>query len=297
MGLPVAIFPNITNVSPGSQLRALRFLVLLHAAVQTWAWFIKPIEGMLALPRVGVIAATIILTASCGLALTRYGRLAPLIALPVLFLELYWTFPWTANHTFLAFLCVLLFAVLDTRSEKEGPLLLQSLRWITVVVFFYAGLQKALYGYWFHGEFLSWMIAHGVDSWRAIFGVVAPADEVARLQALQRFEVGAGPYRVDSILFVLFSNAVYIAEMALAVLLLFKRTRAFAALGLKGADRHTSCEAPLLCNDAVSFPRLLGWGSPAGSVRWRARAMRMRLARRCGMWCGNPSRWKPPMTP
>ena len=187
----------------------------------------------LALPRTGSIAAAVSLTACCALALTRYGRMAPVLALPPLICRLFWTLPWVPNHTFLVFVCVLLLAALDPDRDDEGVLLLQSLRWITIVVLFYTGFQKIVYGYWFRGEFLAWMISHGTDNWRLTFGWMVPSDEMARLTSLT-YDPDSGPYRVASIPFVLLSNLTYLAEMVLAVLLLLRRTRAVAAVTTVG---------------------------------------------------------------
>jgi len=60
---------------------------------------------------------------------------------------------------------------------------------------------------------------------------VIPADEFRRLRGLPLAE-GAGPFRVDSTLFVLFSNAVMWVEVLVPPLLLFKTTRRVAAVGL-----------------------------------------------------------------
>jgi len=211
-------------------LRAVRFLLLLHVSVQTWAYVIVPFESPhVALPRVGSFVVAIVLTACCALALTRYARLAPILALPVLVLRLYWTLLWIPNHTFLVFVCVVLVALLDTDREDEGVLLLQSLRWITIVVLFYTGLQKALHGFWFRGEFLAWMVSHGTDDWRWVFGWLVPADEMTRLRSLG-YDPGSGPYRIASVPFIVLSNLTYLAEMGLAVLLLLRRTRTAAAV-------------------------------------------------------------------
>ena len=217
-----------------SRLRVFRFLVLVHAAIQTWEFVIVPYQtAWLALPRIGTIVAAISLTICCALALTRYGRMAPILALPPLLFRLYWTFPWVPNHAFLVFVCVLLLATLDPDRDDEGVLLLQSLRWITIVVLFYTGFQKIVYGYWFRGEFLAWMISHGVDNWRSTFGWMVPSDEMARLTSLT-YDPDSGPYRFTSLPVILLSNLTYLAEIILAVLLLCRRTRAMAAMAAIG---------------------------------------------------------------
>jgi hypothetical protein len=220
--------PPVTSFA--RNLRAFRFLVLVHVSVQTWAYVIKPFASAhIALPRIGSITVAIVLTACCALALTRYARLAPVLALPALVLRLYWTLLWIPNHTFLVFVCVVLLALLDPDREDEGDLLLQSLRWVAIVVLCYTGVQKALHGCWFRGEFLAWMVSHGTDDWRWVLGWLVPAEEMARLRSFG-YEPGSGPYRVASIPFIVLSNLTYLAEIALAVLLLLRRTRTAAAV-------------------------------------------------------------------
>lgn len=214
----------------GPELRAFRFLLLLHLTVQAWGWVAVPIRGVFAVPRIGAIAAAILLTACCALSATRWGRLAAVIALPALLWQHFHIFPATPNHHFLTLGLAVLFALLDPDDAGEGELLGQSLRWVMVVVLFYAGLQKLLHGYWFRGEFLAWMISHGLPEWDAAFAWMLPADEVERLNGLATSGVGSGPYRITHLPFVVFTNAVCWLEMALAGMLLFARTRTAAAL-------------------------------------------------------------------
>jgi len=215
------------NTSLSDNLRAFRFLVLVHASVQSWGYVARPLRSLhLAFPQTGIWIVSVTITACSVLALTRYSRWAPVIALPALFARLCWSGLWTPNHTYLAFFCVTLTAVLDPEREDEGVLLQQSLRWMTFVVFFYTGLQKLLHGYWFRGEFLAWMVSHGTDTWRSTFGWLLSAEELARMKTLgQTMRPDTGPYRIESVPFVLLSNFTWIAEMVLPVLLLLRRTR------------------------------------------------------------------------
>ena len=217
--------------SRGPELRAFRLLLLLHVTVQAWGWVAVPILGVFALPRIGAIAAAILLTACCALSVTRWGRIAAVIALPALLWQHSYLFPGTANHHYLTLGFVLLFALLDPDDAGEGELLGQSLRWVMVVVLFYAGFQKILHGYWFRGEFLAWMISHGLPEWDAAFAWMLPATEVERLNGLSTSGLGSGPYRITYFPFVVFANAVCLLEMALAGMLLLARTRTAAALG------------------------------------------------------------------
>jgi hypothetical protein len=221
---------DVPGAPPQRQLSALRALVLAHLAVQGFAWWARPLPTPASFAPLALVCVSAALAALSLLALLRHGRLACLAALPFAAWVVFRVFPFTPNHTFLAFLVLSLFAWLDPDREEDAGLLLRGLRWLTVIVFFYAGLQKALHGLYFRGEFLSWMIAQGVERWEAVFGWMIPDAELARLRSYPRFMLGAGPYRVEAPLFVLASNAVWLGELALSLLLLLRRTRELAAL-------------------------------------------------------------------
>ena len=219
----------------GRDLWAFRLLVLAHFATQCFAWWIRPLTR--------VVGPTPELSAALGFAFAalavlastrRFGQWAGVAGFALATFVVVRLFPTTANHTFLAALALGLFALLDPDRDEEAGLLVRSLRWVTAIVFFWAGAQKALNGMYFGGEFLAWMVAHGSAHWADVFGWMLPAEELARLAALPRFGPGAGPYRPDSLLFVLAANAVWVAEIALAAGLLWRTTRAAAALGAIG---------------------------------------------------------------
>jgi hypothetical protein len=216
---------------PARHLWAFRVLVLAHFAVQSWAWLLRPPPPPVSFPRPALAAAAAALTLACAAALGRRGRLACALALPVVAWQVVWIFPLTANHTFLGLVLIALCAAFATEREEEGALLLQGLRWVTVLIFFWAGVQKALHGLYFRGEFLAWMVGQGVERWGDVFGWLLPAGELERLRSYPRFLIGAGPYRVSSPPFVVAANGVWIAEIALAAGLLLRRTRELAALG------------------------------------------------------------------
>ena len=162
----------------------------------------------------------------------------------VLGVEVLVTLPFTANHVWVEFLLLVFFSLLDDREEEEGSLLLSLLRWFIAVMFFYTGLQKVLYGYYFDGQFLAYMAATE-DRFAWLFRHFIPAEELARMQSYNEVNqvrpgvyqprIGtegdrSGPYRVKSFMWVLMSNKVYLAEMVIGILLLFRRTRVFTTL-------------------------------------------------------------------
>ncbi len=160
----------------------------------------------------------------------RYTRYAAVAAAAGMVIHHISAFPLNANHHYLLLLCLALIAFFDHRSEEERSLLLAGLKWIALIGLFYAGIQKVLWGYYFRGEFLAYAIAQN-ERFSSFFSWLIPADELARLRALEMGE-GAGPYRVDSPLFVAMSNLSYLGELILPPLLLFARTRTFAVAAL-----------------------------------------------------------------
>ncbi len=213
-----------------SQLRAFRRFVLIHASVRSvlWLWFGSApgsfgIEGGANLVAAGVVALSGVLAFW-----HRSELLAPRVALPALVWQALATYPVTDNHFVLELLAVALLCLVGKRSRRDETLVLSSLRWLTVIVLFHTGLSKLLYGHYFQGDFLAFMVGQG-GRFADLFGLLLPAGEVARLQGYDALRTGAGPYRVDSLPLLLMSNFVWISEMALAVLLVVRRTRLLAA--------------------------------------------------------------------
>lgn len=135
------------------------------------------------------------------------------------------SFPWAGNHRYLQLMLLALFALLDPDDEEEQALLLRAVRWLVILVFFYSGVQKLVHGYYFQGQFLAYSTWR--EHFRLAFQLVLPADELARLASYQRV-IGPGPYLVSSPLFLVVSNTVWIAEIALGVGLFLRRTRQVA---------------------------------------------------------------------
>jgi len=136
-------------------------------------------------------------------------------------------FPLAGNHRYLEIVIASLLALLDEGIEEERRLLLRSLRFATIVVLFWSGVQKLVHGHWFHGQFLTF------STWRENFRTVlepllSPA-ELARLDSYS-FDVGQGPFLAADPSLLLVSNGVWIAEIGLAVLLIPRVTRRFAWL-------------------------------------------------------------------
>jgi hypothetical protein len=157
------------------------------------------------------------------------------IGLAFLQLFMHWeSFPLTGNHKYLQTIICGLLAILDPESDDEAQLFHRAACWLLFLVLFYSGLQKLVHGYYFEGQFLAFSL------WRRTFlpfhqfmQVILPAEEFTRLASYGRAP-GAGPYLVSNPVFLFVSNSVYIGEIGLALMLLVRRTRRFAIVGIFG---------------------------------------------------------------
>jgi hypothetical protein len=193
----------------------------VHGAVRVWD-----------LARIGGhplhVAIAVVLSAAALASLRRgLGRPAVFAAVWAVCVEVAVTHG-PANHVYLELLLLGLYALLDPGRDDEAVLLACALRWMVTLLLAWAGLQKVLYGTYFHAEFLCWMIAQR-PAFADALGFLVPADELARLAAAGAQAVGSGPYRTHAWLLIAASNAVWIAELALAALLPFRRTRVWGA--------------------------------------------------------------------
>lgn len=175
-------------------------------------------------------AAVAILFTGCMVALwaRRFTKIATLAAVSLLVLRLACFFPYSANHYYVEVVTMLFLALLGGERAEEKGALLRALCWTVIVALFMAGIQKVLHGYYFRGEFLAFMVA--TDPRFGILGHFMPEQDFLRLRSLSQ-EIGAGPFRVDSLLFIACSNLSYLLEIGLPVALLFRRTRSAGMIG------------------------------------------------------------------
>jgi hypothetical protein len=220
VGRILSIADDLEGAGPRSKLRWFREILLLHVAVRALPAGAGTLD----------VALAVCLLACFGLAwFDRAPRLAAGVAAALFGTRLAMIFPETPNHGLLELACLLLVAGCDLDDADERRLLGNSLRWMTAIVLFQSGLQKVLYGTWFDGRFLGYMIAAD-ERFASAFGWLLSAEEMTRLRGFAALDEGAGPFRVDSLPLVLACNATYVFEMAAPVLLLLRRTRTAAAV-------------------------------------------------------------------
>lgn len=270
------------------RLREFRRFILLYGAVRAWLWFLSSDADA-----VRLVATACLASGAAALAFhPRWQRRASLVALVAVASALLWRFPYAANHLYLELLCVVLLC-LDGGAESDGALVVRALRWLAAVALFQTGLQKVLYGHYWRGDFLAFMVG-SEDRFARAFRWLLPDAEVARLVALDRTRTGAGPYRVPFGPFVVASASVVVAEMAIPVLLLVRRTRRFGAiagLGLMVAIQAAALElgfALLFVNLLVLFLPSV-WSKRA---LWASAAFWIySLAAALGWLPGHPADW------
>jgi hypothetical protein len=166
----------------------------------------------------------------CALAAWReaWGRPASALTCLLIAVQLAWFFPTHANHQILMLICFGILAALDGPSEEEPVLAVQTLRWIVPIGLFWAGLQKLLYGYYFGGELLAYSIAE-TDRFASLFQWILSEQDFTLLRSDALWADG-GPFRVDSPALLFVSNASYLGEITIGLLLLWRPTRIAAAL-------------------------------------------------------------------
>lgn len=203
---------------------AFQLVLLLVLVTEYWCRALPKWDSLASVYLTGVAGATF-----CGvLALWRPTRRVAFLGLAALHAVVVWQeFPSAGNHAYLELVLCLLSALLDPDDETDRIVYVRAVRWLIIVIFFYAGLQKLLHGYYFRGIYLAFSV--WIESFRPVVGLLVPSDELQRLVGLGRVP-GAGPFLVSSPLLIAASNGVYLAEMGAAVLLLIPRTRALGVL-------------------------------------------------------------------
>ena len=202
---------------------AFRIFLMMHLAVRGWVTIEPHARGS---AYAFACAMTACFAASFVPKLARHATIAAALLMAG---KLALTLPGASNHLFVECVLIALAALLDGRDATEREIFARACKWLALIVLFYSGLQKLLYGTYFRGQFLAFTTAQ-VDTFTTFFAHLLPDGELARLRSHSPLDPAAGPYRVDAPLFLLVSNASYVLEMLCPVLLLVRRTRAIGVL-------------------------------------------------------------------
>jgi len=218
-------FALLDGDEPGtvaSKLRAYQIVLALVIGTEYW---VKALRYWASLETADFVALALV-TLLSGAAVVGRRRRWVFAGFAALQLWYVWAnFPHTGNHRYLELIFATLFAFLDDEVEQERLLLLRSLRFMVLVVLFYSGLHKLVHGYYFGGQYLAYSLWR--DSFRTALEPLLSVSEFARLVIFDGVP-GDGPYLVSGLPFRLVSNAIWIAQIGLAITLFAKATRRFA---------------------------------------------------------------------
>lgn len=116
----------------------------------------------------------------------------------------------------------------DTRQISWDTIYL--LRWLVVYLMLWTGLNKLIYGTYFQGEYLAYVLVRELgetakrSSFLEFYSYLLPAQELEQLQGNV-----TGPFRFQSPLAVVGANLVYLLEITAGLFLLIPKTRIIGA--------------------------------------------------------------------
>ena len=213
-----------------SALRSFQQILLTCMAIEAWNGAHQGAADPLFTAH---LAAAFVLTMAAGISFSAsMGRAACAAGLVATAFEWFSMLPLSANHHYLAMLCLgLLLLPSRNRSQTavdEAVITLRALRWVAVIGLAAAGLQKLMFGYWFKGEALAYAISQR-ESFATLLGIWLPSEEVQRLSSLQ-VGLGVGPFRVQSWWLIAISNLTWLSEILFAIFLIVPRSRRVTVL-------------------------------------------------------------------
>jgi hypothetical protein len=216
------MFSRFDGDVPGAgaaKVRAYQLVLALVICAEYWSKYLRR-WGDLGLDEWIALALVTVLAGAVVHGPWRRAAFAGFVVLQAWYV---WSlFPHTGNHRYLELIFAALFAFLDDENEEERELLLRGLRFMVVVVLFYSGLQKLVHGYYFRGQYLAYALWR--DNFRSVLEPLLSVEEAGRLAAYGEY-AGEGPFLVSTRPFLLLSNAVWVLEMGLGLLLVPLSTR------------------------------------------------------------------------
>lgn len=141
-----------------------------------------------------------------------------------------------ANHLCLEFLCILVLLYWDDENKEEVELANASLRYAFSYTMFFSGVQKFLYGTYFKGEMLNYLILE-YKSYKNLLGFLLSSEEMNHLMTLKaqkdsftlsdisQFEPVIGDLSSQNPLIIILSNSVWIFEILGGLLIFHAKLR------------------------------------------------------------------------
>lgn len=223
--VPAALRSVFDPITEGHYRLFCTFLVLhclhfrAHSASDLWGTTEEPVAIANAIGSVGIAA----------LLGAKQVRLAMLLSSLACFAYVVVYFPSTANHCWLYAWILLVGASFDPNEASERAGAVGVWRLLTALVFFQTGLQKLLQGSYFRGEFVT-AFADRKSGFFHLHSLLADGEEVERLINTPRDAVVDTSFATESIPLIVASNAVWVLEMLLPLLLLVRRFRSVGAV-------------------------------------------------------------------
>ncbi len=217
----LAVMADDGDAYAASKVHSLISILALHLAARMWAKYIVTPTDWRMLLALGLALAFVLSFSS------RMRHVSIFLTFTLVATRLAGSFPNIANHSYLEFVCVSLICFADRSSTAGQRVLMQSMKWLPAILFFYAGLQKILYGTYLHGTYLAFLVATNSANTVSFFQWIIPPDELTRLLQTEF----PGPYLFSSWPPVVLSNAVYVSEMLIALTLIPQRCRRIGAIG------------------------------------------------------------------
>lgn len=192
-------------------------LMLLFA--KPWAAALAVLPNVRPAAWIELAAVTFLCAVACDAQLRRPAFVA--LGL-VLGLTISTDFRYADDFAFMGMYCCLLSGLLEHGSAEENRFHRVAVRSMVCLAFLYIGLQRLLSGHFFDGSYLAYAIR--TPSFEPLLGAILPEADFERLLAFSG-QVGSGPYASDALGLLIVSNAAYIVPIALALLLIPRRTR------------------------------------------------------------------------
>lgn len=133
-------------------------------------------------------------------------------------------FPENSNHFFLEYLCLVFASLVCWQRDADLLVFVKGVRWLPVLVLFWSGMNKLVYGTYFNGAYLGSILPH--SGFASVFGLLMSAEELETLLTV----TSPGPYAFRAPMALVASNLVYLGELASAAMLLVPRLRMLGAL-------------------------------------------------------------------
>lgn len=216
------------------QERALRLFglyMVVHVALEQWFYVAVTWSDVATAQVLRAVFASV----AASVALVGRERIGAALLAAMMLESITHAFPRAPNHALLELLALLALATHNRREARDGAGLEQVLSGLLAATMLGAGVQKVLHGTYADGTYLAFAIAHS-ERFAQVFGPLLSAAESARLAAISSpYVEGAGPYVLRDLHMLVLSNAIYLVEIALGMLLLLRRTRpaaAYATIGL-----------------------------------------------------------------